>query len=117
MNLRRSLSRHQAYYLREIASGRIVLFWSTKHHCAVSQDGYLLGLASKSRGSRLQRCGNHFHSSVVELMQRGVLIRDGDRIVPSKEAGKQYGNPPSIKQPKRTFRMSRTRAARVQAGE
>lgn len=118
MNVRRSLSRHQDYYLRQIGLGKIVLVWDEDYRRYVEVEGHFLmpvGGGSKPRGARLARCGNHFSSSVIELLQRGLLVDNGSgRLVPSRDAARQYGRPRPLPVPKRTFKMHRTRAARVQ---
>lgn len=123
MNLERSLSRHQLYYLKEICSGQMVLEWSDyfqrfgiEYRSRDGKRSYGLRLMgdSKPRGRQLVMAGGHLDSSIIELRQRGLLVEQNGRLMPSKEAAKQFGSPPPLVAPKREIAMSRTRAAREQ---
>jgi hypothetical protein len=116
MNLRRTLSRHQLLYLREIASGKIVLLLDEEGEAYRSPSGghsVSATLTSKPRG-HMALWGGHFYSSIIEMRQRGLLVDRGGRLVPSDAARRQFGSPPPTPVPPRTFVMSRTRAARFQ---
>jgi hypothetical protein len=120
VNIKRSLSSHQKYYLRQVCSGQTVIARSPTSGRYVWQAGadfvYTMD-GSKARGKHA-RWGDHCRSSIIELRQRGFLVDDGEgRLVPSKEVAKQYGSPPPIPKPKRVVRMNRTRAAREQPKE
>ena len=109
MNLKRSLSRHQHYFLREIASERIVYILNRGVYCSGGYQVFKPGY-SKYLGVRF---GNHEQNSLIELYQRRLLIDSNGRLVPSPQAAKQFGSPPETPAPKREILMSRTRAARV----
>jgi hypothetical protein len=119
MNLKRSLSRHQSYYLGLIADGKLVLVRDPEDpesKVYIDPEGFeyfRLGNSKPRRGCR-PMCGNHKQSALVELCQRGLLIDMDGRLVPSREASKQYGTPPPLPKKRRVVVMSRTRAARVQ---
>lgn len=120
MNLLRSLSSHQKYYLRGIARGFYVLTFDPDHNCYTSrfstgEDLYTVISPSKPRGRRLMKSGNHMQSAIVELVQRKVLVDVNGRLVPSKEAAKVFGSPPPPAPAKRTVKMWRSRAAREQS--
>jgi hypothetical protein len=119
MNVRRSVSTHQHRCLRDIASGRAVVVFDAdlRRYVQTSANGHGINdviLASKPRGNRRVLCGWHFPSSVIELLQRGLLVDEAARLVPSIEAARQYGRPKPLPVVKRVVKMHRTRAARVQ---
>ena len=116
MNLRRTLSNHQLYYLQQIAKGNIIIVTDPEFDTApfkgkdISHWDFPM---SKMRGHRAL-WGGHEYSSIVEMKQRGLLVDHEGRLVPCKEAQKQFGKPPPLVLPKKKPKMSRTRAARVQ---
>lgn len=127
MNLRRTLSKRQAYYLAQIGRGTLAVRYdeeirrfvveeytkASRHRKAHMATCSLP--ASKSRGRHLRMSGDHFNSAMIEIIQRGLLVREDDRLVLSKDARKNFGSPPTLPMPARAFQMSRTRAARVQS--
>lgn len=121
MNLSRTLTRNQVYYLKQICSGQLVIEWIPEYRYYAEQyksrDGstllfYAAG-RSKARGRAVLR-RNHFPDAVTDMLACRVLVDVGGRLMPNAEARRQYGTPPPIPMPRRTFKMSRTRAARVQ---
>lgn len=125
MNLARSLSRHQLFYLKLVCSGEMVIVWHEPNEGYVeiyrgARGDEHIGITfadSKTRGRNLFKCGNHKSSSIIELRQRGVLIDVGGRLLPNRDAARQFGTPPPLPVPKHIITMSRTRAARVQVVE
>lgn len=137
MNLMRSLSSHQKYYLEQICLGKRTAYWSAEERryvCCewVNSTGeryysfvphnkprpkyvtpYYPAKAALGRWAITQR--DWFGSAVVELLQRGLLKDVNGRLMPTKEAVKVFGSPPPPPAPKRTVKMSRTRPARDQS--
>jgi hypothetical protein len=113
------LSSHQDYYMRLVASGRLVLVFDHDRKCFVSAVGEGKFWNTIPSSKPIGRRGpsyfifGHLNSSIIELRQRGLLVSENDRLVPSREARKIFGYPPIKVQP-RQLKMSRTRAARVQ---
>lgn len=123
MNLRRSLSNHQEYYLRQMCLGRLIVvenqdayekygvFYDGKTYPGVQITGRPNG---KPRSSPRVLCGGHMYSSITELRQRGILVLEDGRWVPNKAAQRQFGRLPKLSFPPRCVTMNRTRPARVQ---
>lgn len=99
MNLRRSISLDDNFVLNQVA----------KLKCEL-----IVG----PRGGVTCKKGSHrtwFNRSVRSLIQRGFLSPNKDgQLELAGEALKEFGPQLRHPAPKRTFRMSRTRAARVQ---
>ncbi len=119
MNLLRTLTSHQVWYLELICKGEIVLLWNAdeKHYVRQGSNDYIMVMPNnkpwpKKNSFRSRR--PWLGSVVVELKQRGVLVDVDGRLMPSKAAVKLFGAPAKIEPPKRVVKMSRTRAARVQ---
>ncbi len=113
MNLLRPLSRHHRQCLRWIASGEYVVTWEPEERRWVERyrryrggysESYSVILPSKPRGSRLIMCHGHWTSSIVELLQRGLLVDEGGRLVPSREARRVFGTPEALPAPVRACR-------------
>jgi len=96
-----------------MAKGETRIVWNDEYRAWQFEPYSMLIAAGKPRNGGGQ-CGPHTSHAVIELLQRGVLLAEGDALVLSKEARKTYGEPPTPPPPKRTVTMSRTRAARVQ---
>lgn len=112
MNLRRTLSRQQLFWLKRIATGQLVLRrveGTTADYS--SDDHYYVSTGSKPSA----RCGSHLAKAVVVCFQRGLIAEArAGRLVTVGEAARQFGSPPEPVPPKRAVRMWRTRAAREQ---
>ena len=122
MNLDRTLTRQQKFYLKQICSGALVLVWNEDYKGWVKElsDGAIWCMPhNKVRPSDF---GRGLRSSryvwlgtvVVELTQRGILEDVNGRLMPNKDAQRLYGTPPPISVPERVVKMHRTRAAREQ---
>jgi hypothetical protein len=116
MNLLRSLSRHQIQCLRALARGELVLVFDRESGAYTGRYQYFRP-RSKLRGRELRlrgMSGNHQESSLIELLQRRLIVDDGGRLVLSPEAARWFGEAPPLPVPRRPVAMSRTRAARAQ---
>lgn len=117
MNLERSLSNHQKYYLGLLCKGHIVLTLDPETGIYGDDRSGSWGWAvkpSNGKGRTSAMCGGHYYKAMAVLWQRGVIVDMNGRLMPSKEAQRAFGTPPPIASPKRTVKMHRTRAARVQ---
>ena len=126
MNFARRLSRHQLHVLQNVARGWAKYRWSEAYGCweryykchggVLRWESHHTMLMTKTRVSMGgSRCGNHEGNSVVELVQRGLLVRgDGGKLEMSLAARREFGAPPLEVLPRRVVLMSRTRAARIQ---
>ena len=113
MNFRRRLSRHQARVLTQIGSGELRVRWdAAADHYILSHQGAGHMWLQKSKPRLMS--GNHLQNSIVELLQRGLLVDEGGRLVPVRAARRDFGMPPPERIPERHVVMSRTRAARIQ---
>lgn len=116
MNLRRSLSTHQRRLLERIASGvtRIVLHEGRPAFEISERWLYAISAipVSKPRGRNTIMSGSHDRLSACELIQRGLIVRDGENFTLSKEAARVFGSPPKLPPPKKVVAMSRTRPVR-----
>ena len=118
MNVLRRLSRHQAIVLRGVGRGEMRVFYDdgtlvlAEKVCETWYERQIV--SSKPRGPHLVMCGNHQAHAVIELLQRGLLVRSGDHVAMTKDARRAFGSPPAPPVPPRLVVMSRTRAARDQ---
>jgi hypothetical protein len=119
MNYLRRMTVHHRRLLRRIALGDRFEY-RAEHGCwGDVTDGYFLAMKKTSHRPGM-RCANHDGNSFVELMQRGLIVDNGRGVAAlAPEVARYYRKTLAASAPKplkRTFKMSRTRAAREQDG-
>jgi len=118
VNLLRTLTKRQLYHLQEICEGRTVILWDAGEGAYFEQTSgdYRMRMPHGNDRQRRRNSSKRpwLGSCVVTLLQRKVLVDEEGRLVPCKAAARLFGRPPRIEPPKKSLKMSRTRAARDQ---